>query len=616
MGRFSRFAAFGGAASLVLLVTACQPPSPWDAERVNVDSAGNQANGYTDPKPVASPDGTKVAFSSRATNLVADSEGDGVFVRDLTTGTTTRAGNRPAYGLTFSPDGTKLLQFAYATDTSGAVDMVLADLTAGTSTTLVTNVNNAIYTQHPNFPGDSQASFSPDGSKIVFDGWAQAAGNPPEGASCILPLPHNPPLNYNCFDVYVYDLGSGVITLVSHTTTGTGSNGTSARPSFSPDGTKVLYVSQSGGQVPTGTPAGQVYIRDLATDALTTVDVVGGTTPNGSASGARFSPDGTRVVFTSTASNLGPTDTNNAADVYLRNLAGGTPLTLVSANATGTNSGNNLSSTPVFSPDGSRIAFVSYASDLGPTDTHGTLDVYLGSVTGGSPTELVSTNGDCTDSDDKDSFLPVFSPDGERILFTTSAGNLGPKDTNQNTDVYVHELDTCTNTLASARADGTDAGNNATSPFAAFVGASRVLFLGYATDLVPGDTNDQPDVFLATLRGADLAITGNGFWREGAETYNLRVSNDGPQAATGVKVSATLPAGANSIGGPGSCTVQGNTVACTVGGLGVGETRDVPISFALQDPQPGFEVTAAVSATTVDPDGADNAVTFTVTTSG
>ena len=83
-----------------------------------------------------------------------------------------------------------------------------------------------------------------------------------------------------------------------------------------------------------------------------------------------FSPDGTKLAFVSEATNLGPTDTNGAPDIYLRDLASGT-TTLVSTNAAGTNSGNDnsASSGGLFSPVGTKLAYLSYADDIDPPDS-------------------------------------------------------------------------------------------------------------------------------------------------------------------------------------------------------------------------------------------------------
>ena len=68
---------------------AADPPA---VARVSVTSAGGQASLLASDDPSISADGTRIAFVSDATNLVAgDTNGDDdVFVHDTVTGTTTR----------------------------------------------------------------------------------------------------------------------------------------------------------------------------------------------------------------------------------------------------------------------------------------------------------------------------------------------------------------------------------------------------------------------------------------------------------------------------------------------------------------------------------------------
>src|SRR5262249_37742241 len=107
-------------------------------------------------------------------------------------------------------------------------------------------------------------------------------------------------------------------------------------------------------------------------------------TPSGTA-GRAASPRAkwlgpSRVAFVSAAGGLGPTDQNFEDDVYVRDLVAGT-TTLGSANAPGTGSGPGPAGgfdwpthrpSTVFelppSRDGTKIAFGSEASDLGPVD--------------------------------------------------------------------------------------------------------------------------------------------------------------------------------------------------------------------------------------------------------
>jgi Tol biopolymer transport system component len=82
------------------------------------------------------------------------------------------------------------------------------------------------------------------------------------------------------------------------------------------------------------------------------------------------------VAFVTDAGNLGPADGNGLSDVYVKDLTTGATI-LVSANAAGTSGGNGESRAPVFSPDGTKVAFTSDAGDLGPDDAGSQPDLYL-----------------------------------------------------------------------------------------------------------------------------------------------------------------------------------------------------------------------------------------------
>jgi hypothetical protein len=75
----------------------------------------------------------------------------------------------------------------------------------------------------------------------------------------------------------------------------------------------------------------------------------------------------------------------------------------------GTNGGYATSAGGVFSPDGTKVLFQTVAGDLGPTDTNGESDVYLRDLASGTAT-LVSANGEGTDSGDGQSLNPGVQP--------------------------------------------------------------------------------------------------------------------------------------------------------------------------------------------------------------
>jgi hypothetical protein len=207
-------------------------------------------------------------------------------------------------------------------------------------------------------------------------------------------------------------------------------------------------------------------------------------------------------VFESTANDLGPTDTDGGSsepqDIYLRDLSSGT-TSLVSVNAASTDSGNGMSSQPDFSPDGTKVTFTSRADDLGPTDPNLNDDVYVRDLTTGT-TSLVSVNAAGTSAaNGLSGGRPTFSPDGTRIGFTSFGSNFGPPDTNGLPDVYVRDLTTETTTLASPNAAGTS-GSNGFPVFHGFVGGSdRVVFRTTASNMGPADGNGRADIYVRDL---------------------------------------------------------------------------------------------------------------------
>ena len=115
-------------------------------------------------------------------------------------------------------------------------------------------------------------------------------------------------------------------------------------------------------------------------------------------------------------------DTSSNVDVFARDLKAGTMI-LVSVNQAGTGSGNASSFNAVISADGHTVAFMSYASDLAGTDTNNTADVYVRNWKGGT-TALASPNVAGTDSGNASSYAPVISADGSTVVFASYASDL------------------------------------------------------------------------------------------------------------------------------------------------------------------------------------------------
>ncbi len=151
------------------------------------------------------------------------------------------------------------------------------------------------------------------------------------------------------------------------------------------------------------------------------------------------SPDGTRIAFDSDARNLGP-DGNwyDRTQVVVKSLDSGA-LTLVSVDEKGALA-NEDAARPAWSPDGSRIAFDSWASRwLGRTCSH----IYVANLDTGTK-EVVSTdvNGviHCEFGAGYGSWNPIWSPVGDQIAFNSYTSPLVPSDDNRVDDVLVKTL--------------------------------------------------------------------------------------------------------------------------------------------------------------------------------
>lgn len=281
--------------------------------RVSVSGSGQQADGQSTLVGLDA-DGSVVAFTSAATNLVAgDTNGlNDVFVRDRTAGTTERvdvssAGeqangepgeygdDRPSVSATgrwvaFTSQASNLV----AGDTNGLADVFVRDRTAGTTTRVsVTSTGQQAEGQ------SSQAAISADGRYVTFVSDANLTGDPSPASA----------------DVYQRDLVAGTTRRVS-----LGQQSFATAPQASSDGRFVAY-----------TDGFRVRRRDMTSSEV--IDVAtgpGGVLPDSWTYAQGISADGDTVAIESRASNLTANDpTGN--DAYVVRVGAGTITRLTDA---------------------------------------------------------------------------------------------------------------------------------------------------------------------------------------------------------------------------------------------------------------------------------------------
>ena len=302
-------------------------------------------------------------------------------------------------------------------------------------------------------------------------------------------------------------------TLISVAPDGTQANGFSSGPSVSGDGSTVVYHSSASNLVAGDTNGHwDVFAFDVASGATRLVSVASdGTQANGSSSGPSVSADGSTVVYRSYASNLVVGDTNGFEDVFVFDVGSGVTRR-VSVASDGTQ-GNGHSAYPSVSADGSTITYTSWASNLVAGDTNHARDVFMFDIASGE-TSRVSVASDGTQANDS-SHPGTVSANGSTIAYTSDASNLVVGDSNGYPDVFVFDVESGVTRRVSTTPDGTQA-NGFSHSASVSADGSAVVYQSDASNLVTGDTNGVDDVFLFDV--------GSGV------TRRVSVASDGTQA--------------------------------------------------------------------------------------
>ncbi len=154
---------------------------------------------------------------------------------------------------------------------------------------------------------------------------------------------------------------------------------------------------------------------------------------------------------------------------------------------------NGASGRNSMSDDGRFVSFESEASDLVPGDTNGVVDVFVKDRASGSTTRVSLSSGGAQGS--RDSGEPSMSADGRYVAFSSYADNLVSGDTNGAADIFVHDRVTEVTQRVSLTSSGGQANGTSGQPSMSADGR-YVAFSSYADNLVSGDTNGWPDVFV------------------------------------------------------------------------------------------------------------------------
>lgn len=270
-------------------------------------------------------------------------------------------------------------------------------------------------------------------------------------------------------------------------------NGPSGLPAISGDGRFVAFGSAADNLVPDDTNGRHdVFVYDRVTGALERVSV-----SSDEEEGDRFSNvaslsyDGRYVAFVSEATNFGPTPDTTYSAIYVRDRLLGT--TTVVPNDFG--DGCHYAGNPNLSADGMTVVYLGVESDCANFNRYG---IYAHDFATNTATYLSSAS-DGTPANE--AFEPVMSDDGRFVAFR-SASRLVPGDTDDYLDVYFRDRVLGTIERISETATGEPLQGTTYDPPYSFMPSGisldgrYVAFQSNASNLVPGDTNNSTDMFL------------------------------------------------------------------------------------------------------------------------
>ena len=273
---------------------------------------------------------------------------------------------------------------------------------------------------------------------------------------------------------------------------------------------------------------------------------VGSVSAGGNSFNPVFSADGQKLVFVSHANNLVTNDDLGLSlDVFVRDLVSSNTV-LVSVSTNGTGGANSDANYPSLSANGQFVAFASRASNLVPGDTNDAVDVFVRDVVAGT-TRLVSadTNGNAPADPNLSSIIPLsgspmISDDGLYVTFASRALSLTAESVTSG-DIHLYRRSLLLNVTVRASAAITIGPSTVQHDLGAFTPRGAILAYSRRTN----NSTLSSDAFVHQVGAGTVSVSVNvpGLLPSGYRCSAPDVSDDGRYAA----FYATPLAGGNTL---------------------------------------------------------------------
>ncbi len=445
---------------------------------VDVNDLGEGSNSWGSNNPSVSADGRYVAFISQAQNLAPGTNNGRyqVFLRDMSihggpVGTSTKLISKDSLGIegdddseqvTISADGSKVIFTSRSTnlvagDTNNAKDVFIYDIASDTvSRVTVDEFGNE---GTGNNWSSMYTSISDDGSVVSVLTDMLLSGQDTNAA-----------LFSNSYDVYVYDSNNSPVAEMATLVSNEQPSSRTINPSMSADGNLIAFESAANSLSPSALDKfTNIYLYNKTTGTTQLISTgLGGSATDGNSKHAKISADGSKIVFSSRASNLIPGDTNGSMDIFMYDVSSGA-IERISKGLAGAETDAD-SSYPSLSADGNIVAYTSRASNIVAGDLNTVEDVFWYDITADT-TVRVSVDSSGTEADftgvtwySQRSRWPVLTEDGQKVFFQSTAINLVPGDTNGVSDIFMHDIATSTTTRVSEEIGGGQLSKHSVQP--------------------------------------------------------------------------------------------------------------------------------------------------------
>lgn len=297
--------------------------------------------------------------------------------------------------------------------------------------------------------------------------------------------------------IYRKDTVTGEVLLVSSDKTGlVEANNNAYNPAISSNGRYVVFESLADNLDGNTNGVQQIYLKDLDNNNIVIASRnVSGVPDNGlsGASNASVSDDGRYVLFQTSDADMSALN-SSIVQIYLKDMNTGT-VEMISRSSTNV-AGNDVSGNPDMNPDGTHIVFESSASNL--TTSNSLKHIYYVDKSAATHSveqiSLSTTGAEAT----ADCNQPSVSDDGSMITFDTVA-TLDSFDTGGFNDVYLRYRPLQFTKLVSVNPNTGSSGNGHSSNAHINGDSNYVAFESLASDLVIGDAVGIKDIFVRDL---------------------------------------------------------------------------------------------------------------------